>query len=349
MRDRELPGATWVAIGPGDTEEIGAIGYDVDAVVRIASLTKPFTAMLTLRLADRGLLSLHDPIERWLPELARRPVLRDPSAELDDTVPPRRRLTVHDLLVMGLGFGWHPAFDGGQPMTRAMEGIGPGPFPPAMSPEAWLTEVGALPMIHQPGEGWLYDSSYLALGILLERAADDDLNALLGEHVTGPLGMTDTGYTVPERDLDRLPAYLEPSGSTLMTISPAGDVTAARSPELRGGTTGLYSTARDLSRLARFLLADDELAPLMAQDHRSDGQRAMSELFLEPGVGWGYGVGVDLAPRYGSADRFGWSGGTGTTLFVDPRRGTACALLTQVGLGAEFMTALLKEFWQVTA
>lgn len=353
MRDTELPGAAWATIGPDGREEIGALGYDPDVIVRLASLTKPFAAMLTLQLVDRGLLSLDDAIDRWLPELGRRPVLRHPGAELDDTMPAVRQLTVHDLLTMGLGFGWHPAFDGSEPMAMAISaaGIGPGPFTPAMSPEAWLTEVGALPMLHQPGEGWIYDSSYLALGILLERAADRDLDALLTEHLTGPLGMADTGYAVARTELSRLPAFLQTagdSGGPLTVASPATDPEASRPPLLRGGTTGLYSTASDLLRFVRFLLDDDRTA-VLRQDHRSSGQRAMSELFLEPGTGWGYGVGVDLAPRYGSADRFGWSGGTGTTLSVDPRRRTASVLLTQVGLDAEFMTGLLKAFWRATA
>lgn len=348
-----LPGAVWVTIEDGHTA-VDSLGYERDAIFRIASLTKPLTAMLALCLAHRGILSLDDRADRWLPELGGRPVLRTLGSELDDTVPARGRLTVHDLLVMGLGFGWHPAFDGSQPMQRAITdaGLGPGAFAPQMSPEAWLGEVGALPMIHQPGEGWLYDSSYTALGLLLERAGGADLDTLLAEHVTGPLGMEETAGVLSAEDLPRLPALL--GGDPPRIERAAGDPAAALVPPLRGGATGLFSTAADLCRLALALLGEPCALPAglvdtMRHDHRGAGQRAMSELFLESGTGWGYGVAVDVRPRYGSPDRFGWSGGTGTTLFVDPRRRTGGILLTQVGFDAAFMSPLLKDFWRLTA
>lgn len=351
--EQTMPGAVWVTIRDGRAAA-GSLGYEPDSVFRIASLTKPLVAMLALCLADRGVLALDDRIERWLPELSGRRVLRALGSELDDTVPARRALTVHDLLAMGMGFGWHPAFDGSQPLQRAItdQGLGPGAFAPAMTPEEWLEQVGALPMIHQPGEGWLYDSSHTALGILLERAGGADLDALLAEHVTGPLDMSETAYTLDERQLPRLPALL--TGDPPAIERPAGDADASSVPAIRGGATGLFSTAADLTRLALTFLGEDTRLPAgvvdaMRQDHRAPGQRAMSELFLEPGTGWGYGVSVDVRPRYGSADRFGWSGGTGTTLFADPRRRTAGILLTQVGFDAEFMSPLLKRFWQLTA
>ncbi|MBM9465240.1 beta-lactamase family protein [Aeromicrobium sp. YIM 150415] len=351
--EQTLPGAVWVTIRDGRAT-VDSVGHEPDSVFRIASLTKPLVAMLTLCLADRGVLALDDRIDRWLPELSGRRVLRALGSDLDDTVPVRRALTVHDLLTMGMGFGWHPAFDGSQPLQRAItdHGLGPSAFAPAMDPATWLEQVGALPMIHQPGEGWLYDSSHTALGILLERTGGADLDALLAEHVTGPLGMGETTYTLDERTLPRLPALL--TGDPPTIERPAGDPEANITPAIRGGATGLFSTAADLTRLALAFLGEDTGLPggvidAMRQDHRAPGQRAMSELFLEPGTGWGYGVSVDVRPRYGSTDRFGWSGGTGTTLFADPRRRTAGILLTQVGFDAEFMSPLLKRFWQLTA
>lgn len=351
--EQTLPGAVWVTIRDGHAT-VDSLGHEPDSIFRIASLTKPLTAMLTLCLAERSVFALDDPQDRWLPELTGRGVLRSLASELDDTVPARRALAVHDLLTMGMGFGWHPAFDGSQPLQRAItdHGLGPSAFAPAMSPEAWLEQVGALPMIHQPGEGWLYDSSYTALGILLERAGGANLDTLLAEHVTGPLGMTETTYVLDDRQLPRLPALL--TGEPPTIGRPAADPAAAIAPAIRGGATGLFSTAADLRRLALAFLGEDDGLPAgvvdtMRHDHRGAGQRAMSELFLEPGTGWGYGVSVDVRPRYGSSDRFGWSGGTGTTLFADPRRRTASVLLTQVGFDAEFMSPLLKRFWQLTA
>ena len=121
----EVPGAVVGVLRDGDvslqalgsTRPDGGTPLAVDAVFRISSNTKPLAAALTLVLAEAGTLALTDPVERFVPELAGRRVLRRLDGPLDDTVPAERAVTVHDLLTMRLGFGF--AFEADSPAVRA--------------------------------------------------------------------------------------------------------------------------------------------------------------------------------------------------------------------------------------
>jgi len=108
-----LPGLVTL-VACGDDVHIDTIGTPAfiddaplarDAIFRIASLTKPITAVATLSLVEEGLLRLEEPIDELVPELAARRVLRAIDAELDDTVPANRPITLEDLLSYRFGFG----------------------------------------------------------------------------------------------------------------------------------------------------------------------------------------------------------------------------------------------------
>lgn len=354
LKDTDVPGGVWGAVAPSGEPHIAATGFPTDTIFRIASLTKPIVAALTLILADRGRFTVDDPIRRWLPEIADRSVLVRPDADLVDTVPAHRELTIRDLLTMGMGFGYDPRLPEDAPIMQAIQAgrLGPGAVAPPMSGSAWLTAVGQLPMMHQPGEGWLYDSSYLALGLLLERAGGADLDTLAREAIFDPLGMTDTGWWVREDGVQRVPAFVEtaPSGSGLVETLPAADPALRTPPPLRGGTTGLCSTVHDLLAFGRLLLndgfgSDGRLLPegavaAMMTDQRSPGQVAMSELFLGPGWGWGFGGGIH------PDGAFGWSGGTGTHLQITAGREACGILLTQRGLDSPGAIALTETFFR---
>jgi CubicO group peptidase (beta-lactamase class C family) len=130
-----------------------------DAIFRIASLTKPIAAAGAMALVDDGVLTLDDPVERYLPELADRRVLRRLEGPLDDTVPAERSITVEDLLTFRLGFGSIMAPPGTYPIQSAEEELGlrtlgpPWPPPPLTSDE-WIARFATLPLLHQPGAGW---------------------------------------------------------------------------------------------------------------------------------------------------------------------------------------------------
>jgi CubicO group peptidase (beta-lactamase class C family) len=162
-----------------------------DALFRIQSMTKPVLAVATMQLVERGNLRLDDPVDRWLPELADRVVLRTPESELDDLVPAQRSITVDDLLTNRSGYG---VVMSDTSMTRALEEhrVDVGPIPRLEPSDAWLSRLSRLPLIHQPGEGWRYHTSFDILGILLSRVSGTGLEDHLMEAIFDPLGMPDT-------------------------------------------------------------------------------------------------------------------------------------------------------------
>jgi CubicO group peptidase (beta-lactamase class C family) len=322
-----------------------------DAIMRIQSMTKAITSVAALRLVEAARLELDRSLVDWLPELADRQVLRDPTAELDDTVPARRAITLRHLLTNTSGYGMVMQ---ASPLQQAMSANGTeaGPEPPATGADEWLRRLTELPLAFQPGEGWRYHHSFAVLGILISRVTGRPLGEHLAEDVLGPLEMTDTALWVPEGKLDRLPAAYRHGDEGLAEIEPAGGGFYAGSPPFDVSHSELVSTVRDYHRFARMLADGGRVngQPMISPDHlqqmNSDQVAAAckTEDSFFPGfwdgTGWGFGVAVKTeGPQRG---RIGWSGGLGTDFFVDPD-GTVGILLTQVEMGKD-MWPLVVQF-----
>ncbi|WP_328295490.1 beta-lactamase family protein [Kineococcus sp. NBC_00420] len=309
-----------------------------DTPFRYASITKPLVAAATMTFVDDGALRLDDPIERWLPELRGVRVLRTPDADLDDTVALQRPQSVEDLLTSRCGWGFPSSFEG--EWVQSLFPLQPGleiSLPPA--PQEWLTALAALPLRHQPGEGWLYNTSFDLLGILLARVGGADLGEVLRTRLFGPLGMRDTAFSAAP---DRLPAAYR-LGADGLDLFDASDGRWSSPPRFLSGAGGLVGTLDDWSRFAHELLAPRLLSPdavrAMTTDHLIDAQRLEGEVFLE-GEGWGFGGSVH--PVTG---RYGWVGGSGTSAHVVPARGTTGILLTQTAMDSPVPPTFLREFW----
>lgn len=358
-----IPGATWALVeGRGEERRVHveSLGrYADDSIFRIASLTKPIIGVLAAALVDDGVLSFADPVDRWVPELADRQVLRAPDAPLDDVVPPSRPLTVADVLEMGAGLGWGPVLEG-TPLQRIQvdQQLESTWLPSPLDPDEWVRRLGSVPMAHQPGEGWLYQMSYDLLTVVLERATGAPLDVVLARRVLEPLGMVETGWTVSPEQLDRVPAQYFPNrAGERVEVAPVADPSVLERPAFRSAATGLLSTAEDLGRFIELLL-DGGIGPggrvlpvaalhHLSQDRLTDGARPMAAADLGPSLGWGHGVAVDLKPQFpGShAGRFGWHGGTGTSLWVDPTTGVGAVILTQHGMGGTTGADYVESFF----
>src|SRR5947208_2896116 len=172
-----------------------------DTIFRISSMTKPITAAATMILVEECKVRLDEPVDRLLPELANRTVLKRLDGPLDDTVPANRPITVRDLLTFRMGFGQMMAPPDAYPILQAASAlqIGMGPPNPATmpAPDEWLRRLGTLPLMHQPGERWMYNTGSDVLGVLIARAAGQSLEAFLRERIFEPLGMIDTSFSVP--------------------------------------------------------------------------------------------------------------------------------------------------------
>lgn len=346
VRDGAAPGAVAV-VARRDTVEVavagtldrtGATPMTRDSIFRLASLTKPVTAAAVLMLVQDRRLRLTDPIGRWLPELASPSVVRTPGSPIDDVVPANRPITVFDLLTSQAGWGF--ASDFSLPAGQALAAVqGDGrevqSFPPV---DEWLAALSRVPLLYQPGESWLYDTSSTLQGALVERVTGS-FPEFLAERLFAPLGMTDTAFVVPKAKRDRFTSYYK--GDELAD-GPDGQWSAM--PAFPMGSGGLVGTADDWVAFGRMLLTDGDgvLTPasvrLMLTDHTTAAHRAIGAMFLD-GQGWGMGGAID------SAGRYGWAGGTGTSARVDPAAGTVTLMFTQGAVDGPVTPAWLRDFW----
>lgn len=336
-----VPGAV-VGISHGDETTLEVAGtkepggsdpLTADALVRISSNTKPLIAALTLLLAEDGVLALDDPVERFVPELADRRVLLRLDGPLDEVEAAHRPMTVEDLLTMRMGFGWVVESDC-PAVGRAMElqlGFGPPQPQDLVSPNEWVTRFATLPLLDQPGSVWRYELAFAVLGVVLARAADSPLDAVLADRLLAPLGMFATGFVADPGRI--VPAFVRTEQAWEL-FDGAAHTRWARPPRFPDARGGLVSTVGDLLRFAGMLLkrGDGLLTPAsvaaMTRDHLTPEQRGMpsAATFLNSG-GWGYGVAVVESP---AGLRYGWAGGLGTLWYAWPEHDLAAVLATQV-------------------
>ncbi|MET8680184.1 serine hydrolase domain-containing protein [Streptomyces sp. NPDC004647] len=331
----------------GSKELGGAVPMHRDTIFRISSMSKPITAVAAMILVEECVLRLDDPVDGFLPELAGRRVLKRLDGPLDETVPANRPITLRDLLTFRLGFGMLMAPDT-YPIVRAAAERGLAAGPPRMAtlpePNEWLRGFGELPLMHQPGESWMYHIGSAVLGILIARACGRPLEDFLRERVFAPLGMKDTGFSVPPKSRDRLATSyaVDPGSRSLVLYDGVENSRWAEPPAFPDGGADLVSTVDDYLAFARMMLGKGAYAgarilsrpsvEVMTMDHLTQEQKARSALV--PGEwdarGWGFGVGV-RTEREGlaCAGRYGWDGGMGTTWFADPTEELTGILLTQ--------------------
>ena len=364
-------------VARGDDVHVDAIGHGAfdddrplarNAIFRIASLSKPIVAAAAMTLIEDGTLRLDQSVDDLLPELADRRVLRSIGSELDDTVPAVRSITVEDLLSYRMGVGTILAMPGTFPYQRAeaelrLQSIGGPPWPPGpRDPDSWIAALGTLPLVHQPGEQWMYNTSGQVLGILLARAAATDLDSLLTERILGPLAMVDTGFSVPADRRDRLTSFYQPDpetdGDEPDLLDDRADSWWAGPPRHPDASGWLVSTVDDLWAFASMLRAGGTVdgiqvlssgsVALMTTDRLTDAQRASaSEVFLGEGCGWGLGMEV---PATGSSGLplpwgYGWDGGSGTSWRTNPETGTTGILLTQRAMISPQAPKVFDDFW----
>lgn len=335
-----------------------------DTVFRIASMTKPITAVATLILVEEGRLSLDEPVDGLLPEMADRRVLRRPDGPLDDTVPAQRPLTTRDLLIYVMGFGIVFAPPGTYPIQQATDELllgqgAPNPsVPPA--PDEWIRRLGTLPLLHQPGDRWMYHTGSDVLGVLIARIAGQPFETFLRERIFEPLGMKDTGFSVPQGQSHRLPTSY---GINFDTGEPAiydpPDGQWSRPPAFPSGGGGLVSTADDYLAFGRMLLNGGKLhgrrilsrpaVELMTSDQLTPAQKAAST--FEPGYwdthGWGFGVAIVTGRHdlWAPVGRYGWDGGLGTSWASDPSEDLVGVILTQQAFTSARLPAICRDFW----
>jgi len=343
----------------GATAVSGGQPVRSDTIFRISSMTKPITAVATMILLEECVLRLDEPVDRLLPELANRRVVRRIDAPVDDTVPAHRPITVRDLLTFRMGFGGYfgpcPVNDVAAPLQLSV-----GPPQPSLPPEPneWMRRFSTLPLMCQPGERWLYHTGADVLGVLIARASGQAFETFLRERVFEPLGMKDTAFSVPGADIDRLvTSYLtDPETGALQVYDEPGGQWSAP-PAFPSGGAGLVSTAGDYLAFAEMLLRGGgpilsrPSVETMTTDHLTPEQKAVSGFF--PGDfdarGWGFCVAIVTRREHPAAPvgQYGWDGGLGTIWRNDPSEQMVTILLTNAAwtspsppdIALDFLTA----------
>ena len=372
----EVPGlVTLVARrGEGHVDAIGAMAAGSeepmrrDTIFRISSMSKPITAAAAMILIEECALRLDEPVNRLLPELAARRVLKRPDADLDDTVPAHRPITVRDLLTFTMGLGIVAAAPGTVPIADALaelelgQGMPSPQTPPA--PDEWIRRLGTLPLMYQPGERWMYNTGSDVLGVLIERASGQPFETFLKERIFDPLGMNDTGFDVIWDRIGRLATsyVIDPdSGAAAVYDEPAGGQWS-RLPSFPSGGGGLVSTVDDFLAFADMVrgrgvsrgerILSRPSVEFMTSDQLTPEQKAASGLV--PGFfrvhGWGFGVAVvtertEVAKSVGT---YGWDGGMGTSWYNDPAEDLTMILMTQQAWTSPIPPRLFQDFWTAT-
>ena len=318
-----------------------------DTIYRLYSMTKPITTVAALMLYEEGCFQLDDPVARFLPAFSQTRVYAGGSAESFETEPLARPITVHDLMTHTSGLTY--AFQDEHPVDALYRRHGI-EFNANLGPLADLVEAtAAQPLAFQPGTRWNYGVSTDVLGRLVEIWSGLSLDAFLAKRIFAPLGMTDTGFHVPEEQRERFASnYTRPDGGGLALVDAASESRFLEPAATLSGGGGLVSTAADYLRFTRMLrgrgtLGDTRLLGRKTVEHMTAnqlpgdladmGQPRFSETPFT-GVGFGLGVSVMLDPAkariVGSPGEYAWGGMASTAFWVDPAEDLIVLLLTQL-------------------
>ncbi|WP_083563201.1 serine hydrolase domain-containing protein [Boudabousia liubingyangii] len=353
LHKRQIPGYTaairdgehCLEISDGQIDLESGKTADPDSIYRIASLTKPIAAILTLQAQEDGYLELGTPISDFIPEFALTPVLTDPKAKVKvklgsdgnlevkgDLETQRKPITVAHLITMTAGLGYLPRTDLEAAYTEAQF---TGQYQRNLSEAEVITRFSQLPLAAQPGEYWTYNYSFDVLATVLARATGKTLPDLIETKIRQPLGLSYLSYLINDPELTT--SYYRRGEGKLELVDPrSGDY--LRRPTFWPLRTGLMTTARDYTAiLADLLKPEPRLLSASSARLFQSGQlpEGAASRYPRPAETYGYGVGISTG-RYGyPAGVFGWSGSTGVKAQADPRTGRVAALFTPQQVGSD--------------
>lgn len=317
-----------------------------NATFRIASMTKPITALAIMLLVDEGKVSVEDPVEKYLPEFKGQMIVSSRDKETVTLKKPSRPITVRDLLTHTSGL------PGGFP-----EGIGDLYFRRQLTLGEAVAVSSQRPLDFEPGTKWAYCNAGIdTLGRIVEVVSRDSFEAFLQKRVFGPLGMRDTTFYPSDDQLARLAGLYEVKEGQLRPVGYQllGPTKTARHPIPAGG---LYSTAEDLARLYQVMLLRGAIGELRIVSEKSVAEMTRNhtgELAagFTPNVGMGFGWQVTRQPEGAhamlSSGSYGHGGAFGTQGWIDPGQDLFIVLLIQrVGLANGDASEIRRDVQQL--
>ncbi|MCU0260556.1 MAG: beta-lactamase family protein [Ilumatobacteraceae bacterium] len=315
-----------------------------DTIWRWYSMTKPITGVALMTLYERGHFQLDDPVHRWIPEWREMHVLEPDPDRGRRIVPAHRDVTVRDVMTHTSGIGYGPE-------NRDLDLTARG-FLAEHTLETLCQQIAGWPLRFQPGTHWLYSFGMDVCARLVEVMSGMRYDEYLRREIFEPLGMTDTGFAVPDASIDRFAAcYGRNARKELVLVDDPERSAYRRQPTLLNGGGGLVGTMPDYLRFVGMLVNGGELdgvrilsrktIELMASNHLP-GDAEMAEMALPMGYGEvgfsGAGFGLTMAVSRGAAatgvvgspGEFMWGGAASTLFWVDPVEELAVVFMTQL-------------------
>ena len=357
--DETIPGALTMIARKGRVVHFEKFGMrniaaekpmELDTIFRIYSMTKPIVAVAAMLLYEEGHFQLDAPVSEWIPAFKDMKVYTEGGADIVDA---KREISIKHLLThtSGLIYEWgeddHPIYE------RLRESYG-GPF----DFESWTTKLGKIPLFYHPGERWYYGDNPSVLCRLIEVVSGMSFADFLETRIFNPLGMNDTGFTIPEEKADRHMAIYGPSeDGRIQAIESPYDHFANEPLSFIPSAIGLQSTAADYLRFCQMLLNGGELdgerllgrktVELIRMNHIPDDYQTYD---LGNGFGLGFAVVRDVAESHilGSLGSFSWGGIANTYFWIDPVEDLIGILMTQLIGDVGFHQLFLRKFQALT-
>jgi CubicO group peptidase (beta-lactamase class C family) len=367
-----LPGVSTAVLRGGEVSDIFVCGFAnkeagvalrEDHIFRAFSNTKLVTSCAVLLLWEEGRFDFDDAIEKYIPELGRRQVLRPGAASVEDTEPASTSITIRQLMThtSGLTYG---IFD---PTTVLAKAYGKAALRhPGRPLKDFIADLAPLPLAFQPGKRWEYSVATDVLGRLIEVISGQTLGTFISRRIFEPLGMVDTDFYVPESKTSRLTSLYV--GVDITNPAKAGLLRADASPypgaylsrpAFESGGGGLVTTLLDMVRLVHSMLPGGPplLKPgtiaKMSTNQLPDGMWVEFPN-MPPFLGRAFGLGSSVAVQAGPYDpkevtgEVSWGGLAGTVWWFNPRLDIAGVLMTQryYGQGGLHTIAFRKEVYR---
>jgi CubicO group peptidase (beta-lactamase class C family) len=357
--ERKLPGMITMVARHGKLvyyEKYGLMDVDkpmaLNAIFRIASMTKPITSVAAMILYEQSLFRLEDPVSKYIPAFRDLRVFssKDQNGEIH-LVNQIRPMTIRDLFMhtSGLGSGWGDSPVDSMYRTTNLS---------AGTLQDMVEKLANIPLLYQPGTRWNYGRSTDVLGYLVQVISGKPLDVFFREKIFLPLKMQDTDYYVSKEKLDRVMAVysLDDSVGMKIIVPDTGDI--SKPVRFLSGNGGLFSTCSDYMTFSQMLLNKGKynsvrlLQPqnveLMTSNHITHELLPDDDFFgpLLSDMGFGFGFAVLRDSRQtntvGSAGAYWWSGSANTYFFIDPKEDLILIFMTQ--FVPNFYYPVFREF-----
>jgi CubicO group peptidase (beta-lactamase class C family) len=355
-----IPGGTLLIVRHGKIAFYDAFGWldpstktplPKDAIFRIYSMSKPITSVAAMILVEQGKMLLSDPVQKYIPAFAETKVaVLKPDTQNVDLVPMARPITVQDLLrhTSGLTYGFLP----GTPVAKIYQEANLFSADPTNA--RFADTIAKLPLAVQPGSSWNYSHSTDVLGRVIEVVSGKSLYQFEKENILDPLGMGDTGFSVPPAKQDLIAEPL-PTDNKIVGTFPFSNPRLPASWE--AGGQGMVSTAMDYAKFLQMLqnggafegrrILSPATVAFMTSDHL--GQIGPGPTFYIPGPGYGFGIGFavrrqqGVAASEGSPGDYYWGGAAGTSFWNDPKQHLTVVFMMQAPSQLNHYSALLRN------